>query len=141
MKKLLAFVLVGGFAFGCASNNQSIPGAAIPFAEANYEMSGDTSAEECANQIVGIYWGYLFSSKTGTIRGGKAGPLPIPSFGPAFSGPSAVAVRKALDKLPKATHALDTRRTITKAGIPFLFTNTCSKVRTRGVTMKGPLPN
>ena len=136
MKKVLMVLLASTFVFGCASTNDSIPAADIEFARANYKMTGDTSAEECAAQILGLYWGYLFSSDTGNLRGGGGGlGLPVPEFGPFVSGPRAVAVRKALDKLPGATHATATRNHSDASGIPFIFMNHCEKVKTRGVTI------
>ena len=132
MKKVLMVLLASTFVFGCASTNDSIPAADIEFARADYKMTGDTSAEECATSILGLHWGYLFSSDTGDLRSGVVG---FPSFGPFISGPRSVAVRKALDKLQGATHATATRNYTDASGIPFFFMKTCEKVKTRGVAI------
>ena len=138
MKKLLMVLLAGGLVFGCASTHESVPTAGIPFADAEYDISGDTAGEECANSIIGLYWGYLFTSDSGTMRSAGGMGLPIPSFGPFVSGPRSVALRKAMDKVPNATHATAIRANTEKKGIPFIFMNHCEKVHTRGVTMGKP---
>ncbi len=123
---------------GCAMKTADIPGAHIPFAKAGYTVMGETTEEACGAYIIGIDFGHLFANEGSNIKGGASSlpfPLPLPTLGGTKE--SSRALYHALDKIPEATHLLDTRVESTFTGVGTvsvpLFGQRCSTVHARGV--------
>lgn len=140
---LLALFIVSTFATvsGCARRHVGIPGAAIPFAKANYTVLANVNAEECGTYIFGIDWAHLFSNEAAGITGGSI-------LGSLFGGMSAEGSRAlymALDKIPEATHLLSPRVHTSANGLLMgtwpIFGTRCSIVDARGVRIGDkPIP-
>jgi uncharacterized protein YceK len=121
---------------GCALKTADIPGADIPFAKAGYTVLGETTEESCGNYILGIDFGHLFSDQGGSVKSADALPIPIPiPFGSSPEGSRALFA--ALEKIPEATHLLDTRTETESSGILLaghpIFGQRCTTVHAWGV--------
>jgi uncharacterized protein YceK len=121
---------------GCALKTADIPGADIPFAKAGYTVLGETTEESCGNYILGIDFGHLFSDQGGSVKSADALPIPIPiPFGSSPEGSRALYA--ALEKIPEATHLLDTRSETASSGILLaghpIFGQRCTTVHAWGV--------
>jgi len=133
---------------GCSLRHVGVPGAAIPFAKADYTILANVNAEECGTYIFGIDWAHLFSNESASITGAQGGgPLAILSslIGGGFSAEASRALYMALDKIPEATHLLSPRVHTTANGLVFgmhpIFGTRCSIVDARGVLIsEKPIP-
>jgi len=134
-------------ASGCSRRHVGIPGAAIPFAKADYTILANVNAEECGTYIFGIDWAHLFSNEsagiTASASGGIAGILG--SLMGGMSAEGARALYMALDKIPEATHLLSPRVHTSANGLLFfstpIFGTRCSIVDARGVRIsEKPIP-
>ena len=142
MKKLLLLIPI--LATGCSLKTHSIPGADIPFAEANYTVMGKVSHEECGTYTFGLDIAHLFDDQQAS--GGAASSLPIPIPLPTGSPEQGRALYGALEKMPESTHLLSPRVQTETNGIGMgpiiIFGKRCSTVYARGVKVAtNPLPN
>ena len=132
MKKLLLLIPI--LATGCSLKTHSIPGADIPFAEANYTVMGKVSHEECGTYTFGLDIVHLFDDQQAS--GGAASSLPIPIPIPTGSPEQERALYGALEKMPEATHLLSPRVQTETSGISLgpiiLFGKRCSTIYARG---------
>ncbi len=123
---------------GCSHTNATIPDAGIPFARASYKLAGQTSEEECGTYILGLNFGSLFATETGTRSGGAGGILGLIGGG-GGTLEEQQALYKALEKIPEATHLLEPRVKnsfvgVGYVGLPF-FGKRCAAVKSHAVTM------
>jgi len=122
---------------GCALKSADIPGANIPFAKAGYTVLGETSEEACGSYVLGIDFGHLFADQGGSVKGGtSAMPIPLPFVG-GGTPESSRALYAALEKIPEATHLLDTRVETEASGLLIagqpIFGQRCSTIHAWGV--------
>jgi len=135
MRKLLALAALALFGTtGCMMKSSKIPGANIPWADAGFEVMGQTTEEACGTYVFGIDWGHLFTNESSGVKSASALPIPIPIGGNAEESR---ALYHGLMKMPEATHLLDIRSESTFSGfgttsIP-LFGQRCSVIHARGV--------
>jgi hypothetical protein len=133
---------------GCARRGASIPGAAIPFAKADYTVLGNTNAEECGSYILNIDFGHLFNDQSASVGVAAADPFSAVLgliggvVGPKETGR---ALYTALEKIPEATHLLAPRVHTTQSGIwlgpLMIFGQRCATVDARGVVIGDrPIP-
>jgi hypothetical protein len=124
-------------ALGCSHTNATIPDAGIPFARASYKLAGQTSEEECGTYILGLNFGSLFATETGTRTAGGGGILGLFSGGGTLEEQE--AIYKALEKIPEATHLLEPRVKNSFVGIGYVslpfFGKRCATVKSHAVTM------
>ena len=136
-----ALLAVTAFALsGCALKSADIPGAPIPFADAGYTVLGETTEESCGSYIIGIDFGHLFADQGGSIKGGTSAlpiPIPLPAALTGGTPEASRALYAALEKIPEATHLLDTRTETESSGLLLaghpLFGQRCSTVHAWGV--------
>jgi len=137
IKNLGIAVLFSTIAAGCSFKSARIPSAAIPFAEADYQVMGKTKAETCSSYILGIDWGHLFSNQAATIPV-AAGGFSLPFVGGGNSEERR-AMYMALEKMPKATHLLDPRFEGSVKGLVLgrpIFGERCATVHAHGVRIE-----
>ena len=122
---------------GCALKSAQIPSADIPFAKAGYTVLGETTEEACGTYILFIDWGHLFADEGGSVKAGGDLTALLSSFTGGGSPESSRALYHALEKIPEATHLLDTRVESSVTGLaPFgfpMFGQRCATVHARGV--------
>lgn len=142
MKRFLLALGALAMITGCAMKGRTAPGAAIPFAKADYTVLGTTSAEECGTYIIGINFGALFKNEVGALTPDGFAPWSAAAnAGFALGGiEGAKAMYMALEKMPDATHLLAPRVSVEQTGIttPFgpgmvIFGKNCATVEARGV--------
>ena len=145
--KALFISAVALAAAGCTNKHATIPNAGIPFAAADYQVMGNTNAEECAKYIIGIDFAHLFSDQMATVEGGGNMGILGALLGGASTPEESRALYSALEKMPEATHLLAPRVKTSTTGvvIPFLgfiiFGDRCAVVDARGVKIGDkPLP-
>ena len=123
---------------GCAHTNASIPDAGIPFARASYKLAGETSEEECGTYILGINFGSIFATETGTRTAGGGGGI-LGLFASGGTLEEQEALYKALEKIPTATHLLEPRVKNSFVGVGYvslpIFGKRCATVKSHAVTM------
>ncbi|MDP6931904.1 MAG: lipoprotein [Myxococcota bacterium] len=138
-KALIAALALAGLS-GCSLKATTLPGAPIPFAEADYQILGATNAEECGTYILGLDLAHLFETQgAGAVGGGDI----IQALGgyvtPTVGSPEASrALYYALEKVPEATHLVAPRVHTTVDGISLMgkviiFGERCASVQARGV--------
>jgi len=124
---------------GCAHTNATIPDAGIPFARASYKLAGQTSEEECGTYILGINFGSIFATETGTRTAGGGGGILGLLGGGGGTLEEQEALYKALEKVPEATHLLEPRVKNSFTGIGYIslpiFGKRCATVKSHAVTM------
>lgn len=134
LKKIGLALVVATLASACTLKSARIPTAAIPFAEADYQVLGKTKAETCSAYILGIDWGHLFSNQSANVP--IAGGLPIPILG-GGTPEERRAMFMALEKMPKATHLLEPRFEGSAKGLLMgrrpIFGERCATVHAHGV--------
>ncbi|MDF1562514.1 MAG: hypothetical protein P1V51_05700 [Deltaproteobacteria bacterium] len=151
MKRILIALLAVStltLAAGCSRRHVGIPGAAIPFAKADYTVLANVNAEECGTYIFGIDWAHLFSNEAASITAGQSSsPFAIIGalLGGGMSAEGSRALYMALDKIPEATHLLSPRVHTSANGLLFgsmpIFGTRCSIVDARGVRIgEKPIP-
>ena len=134
-----ALLAVTAFALsGCALKSADIPGANIPFADAGFTVLGETTEEACGSYILGIDFAHLFADQGGSVKGGTSAlPIPIPLPIGGGTPESSRALYAALEKIPEATHMLDTRVETEASGLLIgshpIFGQRCSTVHAWGV--------
>jgi len=131
----LVTLLVGS----CTIKNATIPGADIPFAEADFKILGVTSAESCGTYFAGINPATLVNNQSGDVSGLDVEGTLV--FG-SLSSESRDAIFSALGKMPSATHLLSPRiKTVTTGWVmgPFIMLGKrCAEVTAWGVKLMGP---
>ena len=146
MRRLLLTASLLLVTTACTYKANTLPGAGIPFAEADYQVLGSTNAEECGSYILGIDFAHLFKNEGALAVGGGDVIQAAGSYlTPTVRSPEASrALYYALEKMPEATHLLAPRVHTTVEGpiAPFGFpilAKRCAVVEARGVKIgSGP---
>ena len=154
MKRFLIALTAVAALTGCNMKGTSIPGAAIPFAKADYTIMGATNAEECGTYIIGIDWVHIFKNEGAMVAPGTftlqdaGGAIGAGATAGRLSPEGSRALYYALEKMPEATHLLAPRVNVETTGIPLgpspyapiLFGKRCASVEAHGVKI-GDRPN
>ena len=132
----LAIVVATGMV-GCSFKGAGVPNAPIPFAEADYQVMGKTTADACGGYVFGIDWVHLFGDERASVKASSS-VLPISLPLPYGTTPEeARALYLALELMPDATHLLEPRVETSFKGLGWdflpLFGKRCATVHARGV--------
>lgn len=141
--RMITMALVVAGLSACSFKGGRVPGAGIPFAEADYKVMGKTTADTCGTYIFGIDFGHLFTNQ-GAYRSAPESGGGLFSFAiPFISGGTpeeARATYLALEMIPDATHLLEPRVETTFSGVGNtllpLFGKRCATVHARGVQVQ-----
>jgi hypothetical protein len=139
---------------GCNMKGTSIPGAAIPFAKADYTIMGATNAEECGTYIFGLDLIHIFNNEGAMVAPGTftlqdaGGVIGAGATSGRLGPEGSRALYYALEKMPEATHLLAPRVNVESSGLimgpspyaPVLFGKRCASVEAHGVKI-GSRPN
>ena len=108
MKKLFIITLaITALIFmNCSANSRLMKTVNLPHVPINYEVIGDTTAEETRTQILFVDWEHLFADSQGMLTGLSSGLSFTESIvDKAKKG----ALYKALQKIPEADKLIEPR--------------------------------
>lgn len=108
MKKIVLALCIVFLNF-CSLNQKSIRVAELPHVPVDYEVLGDTSAEEKRESVFGIDWAHLFSDQQAQTDSAGLNP-PFPGMGPTLEmAAKNGALYKGLQKIPEADKLVEPR--------------------------------
>lgn len=147
LRHLVLVALAAGFLIGCATANREIPVLRLPPVPVDYEVIGDTTAEDVRTAIFLIDFEHLFSDiKTGSVSASaSAAGNALEAFreflGNLETSAKKAAVHKAVEKIPEADALLEPRYYVQSSGFwPFYVTVT-AQVTAKAIKYTKSSPN